>query len=108
MLFAYQQNPGAFGDQYDANGLPGSNGIPDVLDEAKWGLDWLVRLNPDKDTFFNQIADDRDHASFRLPTTDPVDYGWGSGKERPVYACMKLTDGKITLSNEPGIGVKKI
>jgi Predicted xylanase/chitin deacetylase len=99
MLFAYQQNPAAFGDQYDANGLPGSNGIPDVLDEAKWGLDWLVRLNPDKDTFFNQIADDRDHASFRLPTTDPVDYGWGSGKERPVYACMGEPQGLRKYKN---------
>ncbi|MBP1641230.1 MAG: Cellulose 1,4-beta-cellobiosidase [Bacteroidetes bacterium] len=99
MLFAYQQNPAAFGDQYDANGLLGSNGIPDVLDEAKWGLDWLVRLNPDKDTFFNQIADDRDHASFRLPTTDPVDYGWGSGKERPVYACMGEPQGLRKYKN---------
>lgn len=38
MLFAYKQNPDAFGDNYHANGLLGSNGIPDVLDEAKWGL----------------------------------------------------------------------
>ena len=61
MLFAYSQYPKAFADNYRADGLPGSNGIPDVLDEAKWGLDWLLRMNPDKDTFFNQIADDRDH-----------------------------------------------
>jgi endoglucanase len=99
MLFAYRQNPAVFADQYDANGLPGSNGIPDVLDEAKWGLDWLVRLNPDKDTFYNQIADDRDHASMRLPTTDPVDYGWGSGKERPVYGCMGEPQGLRKYKN---------
>ena len=99
MLFAYQQNPAAFGDLYDANGLPGSNGIPDVLDEAKWGLDWLVRLNPDKDTYFNQIADDRDHASFRSPANDPVDYGWGSGKERPVYTCMGEPQGLRKYKN---------
>lgn len=99
MLFAYKQNPEAFGDFYDANGLAGSNGIPDVLDEAKWGLDWLVRLNPDKDTFFNQVADDRDHASFRLPTTDPVDYGWGAGRERPVYACAGQPQGLRKYKN---------
>jgi peptidoglycan/xylan/chitin deacetylase (PgdA/CDA1 family) len=99
MMFAYSQNPSAFGDYYDANGRPGSNGIPDVLDEAKWGLDWLVRLNPDKDTYFNQIADDRDHASFRLPSTDPVDYGWGSGKERPVYNCMGEPQGLRKYKN---------
>jgi peptidoglycan/xylan/chitin deacetylase (PgdA/CDA1 family) len=99
MLFAYRQNPSAFGDYYDANGNPGSNGIPDVLDEAKWGLDWLVRLNPDKDTYYNQVADDRDHAGFRLPSEDTVNYGWGQGKERPVYACMGEPQGLRKYKN---------
>ncbi|HAK79600.1 MAG TPA: cellulase, partial [Runella sp.] len=49
LLFAYQQNPQSFGDKHDAAGHPKSNGIPDVLDEAKWGLDWLVKMNPEKD-----------------------------------------------------------
>ena len=46
MLFAYQQNPDAFTDSYQANGLPGANGIPDIVDEIYWGLDWLDRMNP--------------------------------------------------------------
>ncbi len=83
MLFAYQQNPDAFGDQFLANGMKGSNGIPDILDEAVWGLQWLIKMNPRSDMFFNQIADDRDHRGFRLPTEDTVYYG--KGKERPVY-----------------------
>lgn len=83
MLFAYMKNPDAFGDEFDANGNPGSNGIPDILDEAKWGLDWLVKMNPDSGFMFNQIADDRDHLGFRLPNHDSVDYG--KGFERPVY-----------------------
>ncbi len=83
MMFAYQQHPKAFGDLYDKDGHPGKNGIPDILDEAKWGLDWLVKMNPQPEMFFNQIADDRDHRGFRLPTEDTVNYG--SGKERPVY-----------------------
>ncbi|MEG1617553.1 MAG: glycoside hydrolase family 9 protein [Bacteroidales bacterium] len=85
MLFAYAQNPGAFGDNYNALGQKGSNGIPDILDEAKWGLDWLVRMNPDSAEMYNQIADDRDHRVFDIPTKDTVDYGWGRGKERPIY-----------------------
>ena len=99
MLFAYQENPSAFADHFDANGNPGSNGIPDILDEAKWGLDWLVRMNPDKDTYFNQVADDRDHAGFRLPSEDSVDYGWGKGKERPVYTCMGTPQGLRKYKN---------
>ncbi|MCF7825733.1 MAG: glycoside hydrolase family 9 protein [Candidatus Marinimicrobia bacterium] len=83
MLFAYEQNPSAFGDEYDRNGDPGSNGIPDVLDEAKWGLDWLNKMNPEAGIMFNQIADDRDHTKFTLPSLDSVDYG--KGRQRPVY-----------------------
>lgn len=99
MLFAYSQYPKAFADNYRADGLLGSNGIPDVLDEAKWGLDWLLRMNPDKDTFFNQIADDRDHAGFKLPTNDVVDYGWGKGKDRPVYFCTGQKQGLLKHKN---------
>lgn len=99
MLFAYSQYPQSFADNYKADGLLGSNGIPDVLDEAKWGLDWLLRMNPDKDTFFNQIADDRDHTLFKLPTDDTVDYGWGSGKDRPVYFCTGQKQGLFKHQN---------
>ncbi|MCK3683110.1 glycoside hydrolase family 9 protein [Maribellus sp. YY47] len=83
MLFAYRQNPGVFGDFYNSNGLPGKNGIPDILDEARWGLEWLVKMNPAKNEMYNQIADDRDHRGYRLPTKDTVSYGLG--KARPVY-----------------------
>ena len=42
LLHAYQEHPQAFSDDY---GIPESgNGIPDLLDEVKWGLDWLVRM----------------------------------------------------------------
>lgn len=83
MMFAWQQNPAVFGDTFDKNGDPGANGIPDILDEAKWGLDWLDKMNPEDGIMFNQIADDRDHTKFTLPTLDTVSYG--KGRERPVY-----------------------
>ena len=42
LLHAYEEHPIAFGDDY---GIPKSgNGIPDLLDEVKWGMDWLVRM----------------------------------------------------------------
>jgi endoglucanase len=41
-LHAYEEHPQAFSDDY---GIPESgNGIPDILDEVKWGLDWLIRM----------------------------------------------------------------
>lgn len=87
MMLAYEANPESFGDAYDAMGNRKSNGIPDIIDEIKWGLDWLDRMNPAPGELYNQIADDRDHASFRLPTQDKVDYGYGPGTGRPVYFC---------------------
>jgi hypothetical protein len=42
LLRAFDENPAAFGD---GNGIAESgNGIPDILDEVKWGLDWLTRM----------------------------------------------------------------
>lgn len=87
LLAAYRDFPDAFSDYKQANGLSGSNGIKDVLDEAKWGLDWLVKMHPSEDVMFNQIADDRDHATMRMPGEDPF---YGRGFERPVY----FIDGK--------------
>ena len=83
LLAAYRDFPGVFGDQHLANGLDGSNGIADVFDEAKWGLDWLLKMHPKPEWMFNQLADDRDHKGFRLPNKDTASYG--NGRERPIY-----------------------
>lgn len=97
MLLAYRQNPAAFGDAYRANGEPGKNGMPDILDEARWGLDWLVKMNPDSGEMYNQIADDRDHIGFRLPNKDTASYG--KGIERPVYYCTGEPQGVFKYKN---------
>lgn len=87
LLFAYNSNPEVWGDSYDAAGLPGANGVPDILDEARWGLEWMIKMNPADSLYFNQIADDRDHRYVGLPQNDTVDYGYGRGLGRPLYPC---------------------
>ncbi len=82
LLAAYRDFPKVFTDKKQANGLDGKNGIADVLDEAKWGLDWLLKMHPKPDWMFNQIADDRDHNGMRIPKED---FFYGRGYERPVY-----------------------
>ena len=99
MMFAYLKNPEVYGDVYDAYGLPGANGIPDIVDEIKWGLDWLNRMNPSKGEMYNQIADDRDHKGFKLPSQDHIDYGWGKGTGRPVYYCSGKPQVRGEFSN---------
>lgn len=97
MLFAYSENPASFGDKYLSNGLPGSDGIPDILNESKWGLEWLLKMNPGPGIMYNQIADDRDHIGFRFPNDDTANYG--KGKERPVYFCTGKPQGLFKYKN---------
>ena len=90
MLHAFELARDRFQDRVDAMGRPRANGIADVLDEAKWGLDWIHKLHPAPNQLFHQVADDRDHRGFKLPDQDAVDYGWGPNSYRPVY----FADGK--------------
>lgn len=88
LLAAWRDFPGVFGDEHQANGLDGRNHIPDILDEAKWGLDWLLKMHPRENWLFNQLGDDRDHRGMRIPKEDTNFYG--RGLERPVYFCTGL------------------
>ncbi|CAN5440965.1 hypothetical protein BH23BAC1_BH23BAC1_15960 [soil metagenome] len=107
LLAAYRDFKEVFTDQHQANGLEGINGIEDVLDEAKWGLEWLLKMHPQEDWLFNQIADDRDHAGMRLPNKDTVDYGFGPGKGRPVYFANGEVQGLGKFKNN-GTGVASV
>ena len=99
MLMAHRDHPGAFSDAFDARGDSGSNRIADVLDEARHGLEWLVRMFPSDSEMYNQLGDDRDHAFLDLPPTDSSDYGWGKGKERPIYPCTGKPQGLLQYRN---------
>jgi endoglucanase len=99
MLMAHRESPEVFGDAYRADGLPGANGIADVLDEARHGLEWLLRMFPEDSLMLNQLGDDRDHAFWDLPTTDSSDYGWGKGGPRPVYPCTGQPQGLFANKN---------
>ena len=82
LLAAYRDFQDVFTDKKQENGLDGANGMADVLDEAKWGLQWLLKMHPSQHVMFNQIADDRDHMGMRMPKEDTF---YGKGFERPVY-----------------------
>jgi len=96
MLLAYQlgtqthHSTKIFKDRFNSFGQSGANGIADLLDEARWGLDWMLKLHPAPDHLYHQVADDRDHKGWRLPQIDSVDYGWGPGSYRVLY----FADGK--------------
>jgi endoglucanase len=99
LMLAWRDHHAAFADAFDARGLPGKNGVPDVLDEARHGLEWLLRMYPEGGPMLNQLGDDRDHTYLDLPTTDSADYGWGKGKERPLYPCTGKPQGLFRYKN---------
>jgi peptidoglycan/xylan/chitin deacetylase (PgdA/CDA1 family) len=96
LLAAWRDFPEVFGDAHAANGLPGRNGMPDVADEARWGLDWLIKMHPTKDWMFHQLADDRDHISMRMPGLDSQ---YGRGYQRPVYFVTGKPQGFFKYQN---------
>jgi hypothetical protein len=54
MLNAYRENPDVFGDDYN---IPESgNGIPDIIDEARWGMDYLLRLQYDDGSMISVVG----------------------------------------------------
>lgn len=71
LLFAYAEKPSIWGDDYN---IPESgNGIPDIIDEAKWGLDWLRRMQQADGSVLSIVG--LSHASPPSAATGPSYYG---------------------------------
>src|SRR5207237_8102112 len=54
LLWAYELNPNVFGD--DTNIPESHNGVPDLLDEVKWELDWVLEMQYADGGVFNRVA----------------------------------------------------
>lgn len=100
MLMTYEMYPDRFEDKVNALGQPWPNGIPDILDEAKWGLDWIHKMHPAPDQLFHQVADDRDHRGFKIPNQDNSDYGWGENQYRAAYFATGKPQGLRQYQSE--------
>jgi hypothetical protein len=73
LLFAYDFDPVKFG--FDNN----RNNIPDILEEAKIGLDWLIRASYNS-KFITQVQDEDDQTvGWRMPEDDPLQF------DRPAF-----------------------
>jgi hypothetical protein len=70
LLLSYEMNKNDYEKFYsDLN----ENGLADILDEAKIGLDYLVKLYPDDKTFILQVGDWADHhEGIRMPEHDKL------------------------------------
>lgn len=74
LLFSYEFNPESFSFDND------KNGIPDILEEAKVGLDWMHRCIYEENKFITQVQDVRDHEiEWRMPEDDNYSF------DRPAF-----------------------
>jgi endoglucanase len=84
-LYAYVKYPEVFGD---ANNIPESgNGIPDLLDEMQWEIDWMVKMQ------------DSDGGVFiKAGCADTSDPSPPSSDTRPRFYGKKCTSSSISFA----------
>lgn len=71
LLSSYLENPAIWTDDF---GIPESgNGVPDILDEVKWGLDWLERMQNENGSMLSVMS--LAEASPPSKATGPSFYG---------------------------------
>lgn len=92
LLFSYEFDPIKFG--FDNN----KNNVPDILEEAKVGIDWLLRCSSNNKNFITQVQDNRDHYGWRLPQNDSLQF------DRPAYIDISknligLYSGTLSLAS---------
>lgn len=82
LLFSYEFDPVRYGQDFNYNQ------IPDVLEEAKVGLDWLLKCYLGEGKLVNIVQNLQDHdQGWRLPENDKLKFN------RPAYLSM----GKNTI-----------
>ena len=94
MMKSYIENPKAWGDDYN---IPESgNGIPDLLDEAKWGVDFLLRMQEDHGGVLSIVS--VSHASPPSSATGQSVYGPASTSATLNTAAALAISAKVFRS----------
>jgi endoglucanase len=85
LLSAYSQNPAPFTDDFN---IPESgNGVPDLLDEIKWELDWIKRMQQSDGGVLIKVGV-LDHNDVAPPSKD----------KRPRYYAPKCSSSSIATA----------
>ncbi len=80
LLAAYLENPTVWTDDF---GIPESgNGTPDILDEVKWGLDWLERMQNEDGAMLSVMS---------LASASPPSAAKGSSRYGPPNSSATMT-----------------
>ena len=99
LLFAYQDVPWYWQDDY---GIPESgNGIPDLLDEIKWELDWMLKMqNPDGSVLHKMAVTDFSAASPPSMDSGPRRYAPATASAT-ISACGAYGHAALVFASLP-------
>jgi hypothetical protein len=76
LLQSYNENPAAFFDDYN---IPESgNGIPDIIDEVTWGMDWLIKMQNDDGSVLSIVGYDKTYTGAKLPSAYTAACAYGT------------------------------
>ncbi|AQT61205.1 glycoside hydrolase family 9 protein [Cellvibrio sp. PSBB023] len=94
LLHAYAENPTVWTDDYN---IPESgNGVPDIIDEIKWGFDWLKKMQNADGSVLSILG--LSHASPPSAATGPSYYGPASTSATLTSAGAFALGSKILTS----------
>lgn len=94
LLHAYAENPTVWTDDYN---IPESgNGVPDIIDEIKWGFDWLKKMQNADGSVLSILG--LSHASPPSAATGPSYYGPASTSATLTSAGAFALGSKILAS----------
>lgn len=109
LLLAYEENPSVWDDDFDLSSETAgtSNGVPDLLDEVKWELDWFLNMQTTAGSVLHKVSA-LNHGG---QTSPPSSNGNGNYVEAdckynnysdpdddPRYACEQLFYAPATAS----------
>ncbi len=98
LLRAYVENKGVFTDDYN---IPESgNGVPDILDEIKWELDWMVRMQQ-PDGWSLSIAS---HTGASPPSSDTSACKYGPANTGAALStAAAFAYASVVFASAPGV-----
>jgi hypothetical protein len=104
LLHAYVEHPSAFTD--DTNIPESGNGVPDILDEVKWELDWMVRMQQTSGALLSIKAHNSPGASSTesppSADTNPCKYGPAT-TSASFSAAGAFAYASMVFKNAPGV-----
>lgn len=102
LLTAYEQHPSLFTDNYN---IPESgNGLPDIIDEVKWEMDWLKKMQNSDGTVALKVGKVTDSNTAPPLSLDPdLKYYIASCTSSTVSAASMYAHASLVFSQFPAL-----